>query len=109
MQAMCVAAPPLLLKFTQPVLVAAKQKFPMLAVEWKVLTLDVATAKVSFGSVEYPPWVKNWPRLEMYCAVKAKANNLDVRVSISAALLEAVKLARLDPKLARVPVGTGTR
>eukprot|EP00965_Chrysotila_dentata_P058526 1941415-Pleurochrysis_carterae.AAC.4 len=80
-QAVCMAAPPPSLKSVQPVNEAAKRKFLLLTVKCNLLTLVVATAKINFGSVECPRWVKKWLRWEMYSPpVETMASNLDLHV-----------------------------
>eukprot|EP00965_Chrysotila_dentata_P171742 5667591-Pleurochrysis_carterae.AAC.1 len=97
------AAPPLSLRFTLPVNEAAKRTFPMLTLKCNVITLDAASGNVSFGSVEYPPWVKKWLGWEIFSAVERMESEGLMRVPVPAQLLETVKASKLNRKTAREP------
>eukprot|EP00965_Chrysotila_dentata_P072683 2402445-Pleurochrysis_carterae.AAC.1 len=65
--------------------------------------MDVSSAAVSFGSVNYPPWTKKWLRWELYTAVEQMAENQEIDVPIPPELLEKVQEMKANAKWARPP------
>eukprot|EP00965_Chrysotila_dentata_P017478 580857-Pleurochrysis_carterae.AAC.2 len=80
-QAVCMAVPPLVVRMYEPINDAARLKnFPVLHLKTNVLTLDVATSKISFGSVQYSPWTRKRLRHELCEAVERLKANADLKV-----------------------------
>eukprot|EP00965_Chrysotila_dentata_P262754 6214663-Pleurochrysis_carterae.AAC.1 len=77
-------------------------KFPMLHLKTNILTLDVATNKISFGSVQYPPWTRKWLRYEVCEAVERLGANADLKVPLPHEVLSATVELK-NSKWARAP------
>ena len=70
-RALCMLAGPFTVKLFEPIGKARETKLPQLQVKANVLSMDLTTAEVSFGTVEYPPMIKKWLRWEFYYSVES--------------------------------------
>lgn len=91
------------LKLTQPVGKATADRFAMISGKLNVLVMDTATAQITFGVVNYEPWVKKWLRWEMYDQVEKLAARPNLRATVPGELLLLIRERKADPIYARVP------
>ena len=69
-RALCMLAGPLTVKMCEPVGKAKETKLPTMQIKANVLSMDLTTAEVSFGTVDYSPMIKKWLRWEFYYSVE---------------------------------------
>ena len=87
------AAGPLTVRCHQPMGKRHLETFTTLSFKLNVVTLNVQTLEVTFGNVNYAPWVKKWYRWEL----------LDLFESMSAGRICSKLWAFTDSKLMEDP------
>ena len=101
-RALCMLAGPFTVKLFEPIGKARETKLPQLQVKANVLSMDLTTAEVSFGTVEYPPMIKKWLRWEFYHSVESLVDKGHGEV-LSDEFLELVSTKLLDTKWSKEP------
>ena len=101
-RAFCMASQ-LSARFTEPMGKAATERFSMISAKLNVLVMDPATAQITFGVINYPPWIKKWLRWEMYDQVERLSQVERLRVSVPAELLRVIRERKMTPAYAMEP------
>lgn len=78
------------LQFSEPLGSAVMDRLPMLSAKLNVILMDPTTAQITFGVVNYEPWVKKWLRWEMYTQVEVLAQQPNLKVPVPTDLLDLI-------------------
>ena len=73
LRAVCMLAGPFSVKMYEPIGQSRNIKLPSMQIKTNVISMDITSASVSFGTVEYAPKVRKWLRWEIYTAVQEMA------------------------------------
>lgn len=100
----CMAAGPLTVKANMLKGKAVQERFSTISMKTNVLTMDVTTAEVHFGVMNYEPWLRKWLRWEIYDSIEKMAAHGGTAASlISNELLLMVEEKKADRKWAKEP------